>query len=254
MTDNRTVRPSPRRKNLFLAAALVLILLIVLVLVLSSLAHFTSRDAVTNRYSAADLDIKIVEDNFDRLPDTEKKFLEPNKLLDKDPRVRNTDHEDAFVFVRVTVPVRSITTVAEDGTRGVKSPQEIFWLKTSDDKSILQNSFHTEPVSGGAGSWVELPTFEEGTDLSADERTYVFGYSVYLKSGETTGTLFDYIQMKNCLQDEVEASSKIIVDVHAWGVQTQGVDGVEKDDNGAKRVLSRAELERVYRFAIDHNG
>jgi|GEM_PF-5582463 len=117
-----------RKKDRLLIAAFVLLLLITL---LTSLSFFISYDLVTNSFHSANLDILLLESQYDLTPADERNDLTPNQQLHKDPRIMNLEQADAFVFLKVTVPVGMITDVLEDGTKTVRQAQELFRIKTS---------------------------------------------------------------------------------------------------------------------------
>lgn len=230
--------------------ALIGAVILVLVVILITLMSFVSYDEVTNRLIAATLNISLQEDNFDHLTEEEKAALVPNKRLPKDPKVQNTDKTDAFVFLKVTMPVYYATRVEEDGTKTEsRHRQDAFWLKTEDHAADPFTTFHTKEDSADREYWVELPECETGTDYQSDTRTYVFGYSVCLRFGETTETLFDYIELKNLIQYEIDPDARLNVEVKAYGIQADhlGID-IEKGTDTIKTVQSEEQLTKVYRM------
>ncbi len=236
-----------RKKDRLLIAAFVLLLLITL---LTSLSFFISYDLVTNSFHSANLDILLLESQYDLTPADERNDLTPNKQLHKDPRIMNLEQADAFVFLKVTVPVGMITDVLEDGTKTVRQAQELFRIKTEENKDVTnrESSFNTLPRSADDTEyWVELTDLEEGTDLSGGTRTYVFGYSVFLKQEEVTETLFDYVQLKNIVQYEADAGRPLHIGVEAFGIQTDHLDS-----SLPKGVMTQEQLTEIYR-CIEHN-
>ena len=233
--------------------SLTALLVLVIVLAISfCLSAFVSSDSITNRFTASSLDIALIEENYDKLTEKQRSELIPNRTLPKDPKVKNTDETDAFVFLKITVPVGSVTDVLEDGTRTVKEAQEQFRIKTEQNKDSnnRDTDFNTSP-SGNNEYWIELPDFEEGTDHPGKTRTYVFGYSVYLKPDEVSETLFDYVQLKNIVQYEVNANSTIKINVQAYGIQADYLDGIEKDSAGEKAVMTVSQLKEIFSYIND---
>lgn len=240
MQSGRKNKKLNKRTLLLLFAAVLMVGTIAF-----TLALLFRDDRVTNRFTATSLDIELIEENYDSLTERQRTTLVPNALLDKDPKVKNTDRTDAFVFIKVTVPVQSVTYVAPDGTRGTKAPQEIFYLKTTSDQNEESSSFNT---ANDGEHWVRLESAEDGADLSGTTRSYVFGYSVYLSPDETTETLFDYIQLKNILQDELDPSASLFVNVEAYGIQADYLKGIEKDSGSVKAVMTKEQLETIYAY------
>ncbi len=141
-----------------------------------------------------------------------------------------------------------------------QAKQEIFYMKkTGTEKAEYANVLNTAAVNADDHEyWVELPDFEEGTDLSGETVTYVFGYSIYLRTGETSETLFDYIQLKNILQYELDPTGTLHINVEALGIQADHLkftDGgvtteIHKDEGGDKKIMTYEELKQIYRLLI----
>ena len=102
MKKTKQKKRRPKSVNALLALVLVLI-------VAFCLSAFVSQDMVTNRFRTQSLNVQLIESNYDKLTKKEKSSLIPNSCIDKDPKIRNTDETDAFVFLKVTVPVSEIT-------------------------------------------------------------------------------------------------------------------------------------------------
>ena len=221
----------------------------------ASLAYFTSFDEITNRFTAFPMDILLFEEKFNAISSEKKSTLIPNTLLPKDPQIRNTEQTDVFVFVKVTVPVYSLSDVNDDGTIfNSQHRQEVFLLKTEEEKEAAANSFHTKKNDDDTEYWVELPSFEEGTDHSDTMRTYVFGYCVYLDAQETTETLFDYVELKNIRQFEVGSGDILNVQVDAYAVQADGIEGIMKTIGDHKAILTAEQLTMLYGMIEEPNG
>ena len=243
-----------RRKNILLwliSADLIMIL----VMMSFTLAYFTSFDEVTNRFTASAMNIALYEREYDALSERQRSTLIPNRLLPKDPRIQNTEKTDVFVFIKVTVPVYPVTNVNDDGTIfSPKQNQEIFFLKTEEKKDELYTSFHTKQDENDTEYWIEIGSYEEGTDHSGSTRTYIFGYSVYLKIYEITETLFDYIELKNIRQFEVGTSDMLNVTVEAYGIQADSLDGIEKNNGSVKAVMTEEQLLTIYSYIEEPDG
>lgn len=240
-----------RKKRLMRYAILADVLLIFAISY--SLAYFTSFDEVTGRFIAKNMNIALYENRYSSLTPEQRSTLISNRLLPKDPRIQNIEQTDVFVFMKVTVPVYASTNVEEDGTvHESRHLQEIFWLKTAQTVNEQTTSFHTKENDSDKEYWVELPAFEEGTDHQSAARTYIFGYSVYLRSYELTETLFDYIQLKNIRQFEIDPSDMLEVTVDAYGIQADSLDGIEKDSGSEKRVMTQEQLSRIYGYVQEN--
>ena len=249
-TTSRKKKITNRR--LILLAATLLFLQIV---ILMSLAFYQGFDLVSNRFSAATLDVLLLENQYDLTPVAERENIVPNKQVHKDPRVHNIEQTDAFVFLKITVPVVRATDVEADGTRTVKKAQELFRIKTERNKDYDNrlSDFNTY-VDDNYYFWVELPECEEGTDLSGSVRTYVFGYSVYLKKDEYTETLFDYVQLKNIIQYESDPNTIQNIKVQAYGIQADHLGDIKKEISGRKAIMTEEQLTEIFTNYIENNN
>lgn len=235
------------KKDILLWLSIADLLMIFVVSI--SLAYFTSFDEVTNRLYGKSMEIALYEYNYNRLTETQKSTLIPNKLLPKDPNVQNTNESDVYVFLKVTVPVKQLSDIGDTGkSRSAEHRQELFYLKTAEQSQVDVTSFHTKKDEEDRDYWIELSSYETGKDSQDEVRTYVFGYSVYLQAYETTETLFDYIQLKNIRQFEVSADEKLNVKVEAYGVLADAVEEFDKNAGNDKRVLDETKLSVIYGY------
>ena len=65
----------------------------VLILLLSAggiSAYFTASDEASNRWTVGNVSIELLEEEYDKVPETERQNITPNKTFTKDPVVRNT--------------------------------------------------------------------------------------------------------------------------------------------------------------------
>ena len=85
----------------------------------SAMAYFTDSEQAKNHITIGKVDISLTEPNWDKVPDKEKENIVPGKELVKDPTITNTGINDAFVFMKVTVPAAELVTANEDGTKNL---------------------------------------------------------------------------------------------------------------------------------------
>lgn len=214
------------------AAAVVLIVIGCLVL-----AYLTQKDEVVNVFTVGDVKIALYEDKYPGNADSSVNNMLPYTEINKNPTIENTGTNSVYVFLEIAVPVENITEVSFDGTTSEKKPQEIFYLKTNDKlQTDLENSFND--------GWVELRTEESGTEYKAGTvKTYVFAYNKVLSSGQATTALFDKIQLKNIIENEILSDSDLHIDVKALGIQS---DHLEEDF--PEEGLKEEQLTKIYAY------
>ena len=224
-------------------------------LVYTSIAYMIKQTELTNRFTKRDFGIELLEPQYDLLPEESRNNLVPNDTVTKDPKVKNTEDTDAFVFLKVTVPVAEITKYVDPynvDDPPTKHNDEIFYLKTTGTSLYgLSNVFNNTPADASDnGYWVELTGREEGTDLSGETRTYVFGYSVYLTPEEKSETLFDFVQLKNILQYELDPDDDIHIQVDAYGIQADYLEGINKNNGNNKAIMTQDQLNTIFGYIL----
>ena len=247
----KSMKKKSRKKRKQILSWLILADLVMLLGLSCSLAYFTSVDEVTNSFKGKNMNIALSEFNYGTLAPKQRITLIPNRLLPKDPMIQNIDETDVFVFIKLTVPVYTSHAVADDGTIVSNSEQEVFILKSGDDSQSAVEGFHTRQNDDDKDYWVELPSFEEGTDYQSTYRTYVFGYSVYLKPYEYTETLFDYIELKNIKQFDIAPGDILDVKVDAFGIQADYLENIIKESGNEKAVMSIENLSTIYGYVTE---
>jgi len=153
--------------------------------------------------------------------------------------------------------------------------QELFYLKQNSDAiGSHANNFRTS-----ASTWVELSSEEtlalqkttdhdgifEGFwsidgaasgahETGAGQRVYVFGYATPVAPGESTVKLFDKVQLKNFLENELVDGEIENIKVEAFSIQADNL----LDENGTlidtSSALSAAALDTIYNTYIAQNG
>jgi len=252
-----------------------------------TLAYLTDNESHTNTFTVGQVMIDLTETNWDEtdenndgVPD-EAEDLVPNQEVEKNPQVTNEGDNDSIVFMRVTVPVKDVTLVADDGTISEHQAQEIFYLKDSDDEITAHaNNFGDNWIElNGAGGFLtklvdgvapEGFTADEnskeqyytqtvtadGVKDEAGQRTYVFGYKTRLAKGETTEALFDKVQLKNILENEIAPEQIQNIKIESFAIQADNILNEEGiiDTSDLTAGMTQAQLAEIYDIFVKQNG
>lgn len=225
-----------------------------------SLAYLTDSEQATNRFTVeGDLDIELEEPNYPGNGSDEVKRVTPNKEIPKDPLVKNTGMNPEIVFLKVTVPVDTITPVADDGTKGTRGLNELFWLKDATDTAGTHaNKFDSnwielgaaalaantkESTINNAGAATALTSNPASYPAGTVERTYVFGYNAALLPGASTTNLFDKVQLRNMLEHDLGEGQVENIKLEAYAIQSQDI--LEGDTDLAD-TLNAINLGKIY--------
>ena len=215
----------------------------------AALAYFTDEETHTNTFTVGKVEVDGLEEHWDTtdkngngIPDKSEHTV-PNQEIPKDPQIKNTGINDAIVFIKLTVPVRNVTLVSDDGTKSVKKPQEVFWFKDAND-TVSTHANNFDP------NWIHLSKEDTGTDLSGSARTYVFGYNAKIAKDQVTTPLFGEIQVKNIIEGEIAEgeAQNIVVDYYA----IQPTEILE-NSNDLTDKLDETNLSKIYDVYMNQN-
>ena len=197
------------KKNVLIAGALIALMAIG-----STFAYFVDRDSVTNSFTVGDVEISVSEPNWD--PD-EGTDITPNKVTKKDPKITNEGANDAFVFMRVTVPRATVKTANDDGTLNAKANQDLFTFTSNSGWKLIKSS---------------------NGSLSSE---YVYAYAAdkmtVLAPGQTTATLFDTVKFINIIEEQLDGQDLDIL-IDTMGIQTADL-GTENPEEIYNIILNQ---------------
>lgn len=135
--------------------------------------------------------------------------LVPCGEVTKDPTAVNTGKNDAWIFLKVRVPVKEIILVDPETKR--KQPAQemaLFSFEAAKDWELVEKS--------------QKDGFEES----------IYGYQSVVKPGERTTPLFERVVLVNYLEGQLKPSEKLTIPVEAMAIQT----GAATPEEGLKRI------------------
>lgn len=160
-----------------------------------TVAYLTDQDAADNKFTVGKVEVELEEPSWE---EEEHQDLQAGESVEKDPHITNTGVNDAYVYLEVQVPMETVITAAEDGTRengGVAVNQELFTFTANKN-------------------WTQISKTESNGYM-----VYVYSYDKILASGESTNTLFDTMTFANVIEGQID-SREYIVPVEAFAIQT----------------------------------
>ena len=184
--------------------SLALIVAIVAILSIGTLAYFTdSTEETVNTFTVGNVEIEIDEPSW-KEPET----VEPGIAVDKDPLVKNTGKNDAWIRINVTLSDWAAFSAA--GTaHGITDLTTVFGEFKDADWTL-------------AGTPV--------VDATADTITYSYYYNTVVEAdGGTTSALFTSVTVPAAFtSDEMEAlGDDFTITVTADAIQADGLETVE---------------------------
>lgn len=171
-------------------------------------AFFTDADTAVNTFTVGKVAIELSEPSW--VPPTE---ITPKEKIAKDPCVKNTGKNDAYIFAEVEIPYENVTTVSEQGIRNKKTETELFQYEIKD-------------------GWIEIGTPVKDKEKGIISHWYAFGTKEAmkaLKAEETTSAVFDSVTFANIVEDEGLEGRQLNIVVNAYAVQTANITAGSKD-------------------------
>lgn len=160
-----------------------------------TVAYLTDQDAADNKFTVGKVDIELEEPNWE---EEEHQDLQAGESVKKDPLITNTGINDAYVYLEVQVPMDTVITAAQDGTRengGLAVKQELFTFTANNN-------------------WTQISKTEANGHM-----VYVYSYDKILAANESTNTLFDTITFANIIEGQID-SREYTIPVEAFAIQT----------------------------------
>lgn len=208
-------------------------------------AYLTDNESAVNTFTVGKVQVDLTEPDYPGNDSDEVKDLVPNEEVKKNPKVTNTGVNDALIFMTVEVPVKDVTLVASDGTKGTKEPTELFWFKDTDDtQGTFANNFNTS-------DWMQLTEKETYGDADGSTTTYVFAYRTAVAADAETASLFDKVQLKNIIENEITPGTAQDIRVRTYAIQASEVlDG----DHDLTDGLTENDFNKIYDIYLKQAG
>lgn len=138
--------------------------------------------------------VKVTEPEWEEEKGRE---LTPGSVIAKDPTVVNTGKNEAWVFLKVQIPIREIVLVdVETKRKQERAKAELFSFSSTENWKLVEKS--------ADGKWVN----------------YIFGYRSPLRAGGKTEPLFREVTLVNYLEGELDDSEALMIPIEAMAIQS----------------------------------
>ena len=182
------------------------------------LAYLTDTDTASNKFTVGQVKIQLKEPIWEAGTDSDNngipdyaENLVPNETIEKDPQVKNVGKNDAYVYLKVTVPAKKIITAQSDGTlaNGGQATDTQLFTYTPNEK------------------WTEITT-ERKSNVNSETSeiesyTYVYYYNEKLTPKSTTDTLFDTVKFANIIDGQVDSTTEQQLNIDAYAIQSDNL-------------------------------
>lgn len=161
-----------------------------------------------NKFTFGKVDIELTEPQWDKLAD-EDKIITPSQNIPKDPQIKNTGKNDAYVFIQVSIPKKSVRLAVQnvDGTESKSDYQTI--------------SLFTYEINN---TWLKID--ENSNDSDYNVYTYAYigdeNHSAILAPNESTyQPLFNSVTFANIIEGDIAEGTELEIPIIAVAVQTE---------------------------------
>lgn len=226
-------------------------------------AYFTASDTATNNFTVNKVDVDLKEPEWDKVVDPDGDgtidnivTVTPNQTILKNPTVTNEGNVDQFVFLKVAVPFKNITTANLDGSKNAPADIELFtWNAGQTNGAInVAKGTSTDEVDENGNrllgavnnGWTLIQRTVNGSNV---EYIYAYGSATEMSAlapEASTVALFDSVTMCNVVEnDYVEGGmqmSTVQVDVDVYAIQASDLNKVV----GAEGTKDPAQVLEIY--------
>lgn len=186
------------------------------------MAYLTDYDMEDNQFTVGKVEIELQEPGWD--PEEYTK-IEPGKEIQKDPQIKNTGVNDAFVYLEISVPMADVTAADQEGNRLGQKMQELFSYQAGESWTNLT----AKPVEGSM--------------------VYVYAYNEILEPEETTEPLFETMNFLNIIEGQLDMQ-QLTIPVRAYAIQT----AYTGNDEGTVQEKAKAAYEKYVNQNKDQEG
>lgn len=192
-------------------------------------AYFTDGDTATNEFTVGNVKIDLQEPSFTE-EDTEKLTeITPGMEIKKDPKIVNTGDNEAYGFLKVVVPYKSVKTATDAGVAEAEaSYKEVFtyvtnagWIELEDYKVVSEENGTVTHIYAYAESEAEMTAIAD-----AD-------------ANGMTATLFDEVKLINLVEGNLE-DADLQIDITAYAIQTANLTDAATTPDGTNDTITDA--------------
>ena len=267
-----------KKSKKLLIGSLISAALIIAVTFGLTYAYLTDHEVKDNIITIGNVDLEIVETDFDTSTSTEH-YLVAQQIQTKSPQIKNIGSTNEYVFMSVKVPKRNVTLLYEKATIvngtthnegtpvvGITNPGyfEVFTMLTNQTgtnvQSVSENQIDFKYYKGNdpdanddsayVEGWVLLSNYPTTAGNDYDE--FIFGYNKLLAPDDTTHQLFDKVQLKSFIDQELAQASDYTTQIliNAYGIQTRNLNGI----TGEPEELNGTQLNTIFGIIKNKNS
>lgn len=151
-------------------------------------------EKLENSITPGSVDVDLTETKWN--PEAARQLL-PGSTVQKNPAAKNTGKNEAWIFLKVQIPVKELCTVDPvTKKKEEKAEKELFAFAAKDAWELL------------------------GKEREEAGVIYLYGYHSVVQPQEMTETLFEEVTLVNYLEGELDETDSLSIPVEAMAIQT----------------------------------
>lgn len=202
-------------------------------------AYLTDTDTANNRFTIGEVKIELYEPKWDGIEtnqshDGDKDFadgidpnengipdkaenLSANAEIEKDPQIKNTGKNPAYVFMKVKVPKKEVITAGENGEKnnsGEKQSVELFTYTISNKWTDITSKVENEDEEGYA---THIYYYNDVLEPIGEGETATKGKNI-------TEPLFEKVKFANIIEDQLVGEDvNLDIKIDAYAIQSDNL-------------------------------
>ncbi|MDR1536449.1 MAG: SipW-dependent-type signal peptide-containing protein [Clostridiales bacterium] len=166
--------------------------------IVGTAAYLTDQTEVANNtFALGNVKCEILEPAWDDLGEdaivssggVTAAIIDPDRPVAKDPRVKNTGTDDAWIRLKVIIPTFRVTTSDPESGEPLIIEEPLFIIESWNIKETFEYNHETAPQNTVSGHWIKVKTGEYPLN-----EVYYY-YNVKLATGEVTEPLFTEVRL-----------------------------------------------------------
>jgi hypothetical protein len=196
-------------RTLLLGLALVLVMCVCGV-TLAAAVTSTPTEKRANAITVGNVIVEVDEPGWDENTPADV-ICYPNREIIKDPSAANKGNTDAWLFMEVWIPVRTVQ-IAPTPPNVTLTPAALHELFSY----TVSNS-----------SWIYLSAYDRTEVLNGEQyNVHVYGYDKIVKPGGKTPNLFEKVKFLNMLEGSLPQGTRVEMPIKAIAIQSEFLNEV----------------------------
>ncbi len=176
------------------------LLLVAAIVITGALAYLTATDSKTNTFTVGNVAIELTEPNW---VDANGLNIVPGETVAKDPTIKNTGRNDAYVYAMITIPKADGVDVNENGTVTSQDDYQLFTYEVNEGWTLIDSKVDSGDVNN----------------------YYLYAYNTALTPDQSTPAVFDEVTFGNITEGQIASDEYINILVDAYAIQSDYYNG-----------------------------